>query len=86
MEQRSVKTVGQRQERWYSVEGHTARFFRLGEWLNDGTVLGLSCYDGQPVLVEEGAQLVEVQYDVWENRLYLVLKSAGHHIPIRRGA
>ncbi len=64
-----------RKQRWYTVDGLTARFFRIGEWLEEGSSLGVSCFGGQPVLVEESGQLVEIQYDMWQGRLFLALRS-----------
>lgn len=70
--------------RWYTVDGRSARLFRIGEWLESGSTLGLSCFDGQPVLVEESGHLVEVQYDAWQDRLFLALKAKVDQIECKK--
>lgn len=71
-------------QRWYTVDGHTARLFIIGEWLEEGSLLGVSCFGGQPVLVEESGQLAEIQYDIWQDRLFLALSSKVVHTECRK--
>ncbi|GEM_PF-6056550 len=73
-EEHEINQMG-RKQRWYTVDGRSARLFKIGEWLEAGSTLGLSCFDGQPVIVEESGQLAEVQYDVWQDRLFLAIRS-----------
>ena len=63
-------------ERWYSVEATTARLFRIGERLEAGALVGQSCFDGGPVRTEEAGNVVQVQYDMWLERLIVVLAPA----------
>ncbi|MCX6024456.1 MAG: PhoX family phosphatase [Chloroflexi bacterium] len=63
-------------ERWYSVEATTARLFRIGERLEAGALVGLSCFDGAAVRTEEAGNVVQVQYDMWLERLIVVLAPA----------
>ena len=62
------------QERWYSISASSAPFFGLGQVLKRGTALGLSNTNGQPLCVEETGKVVGVQYDVWEERVIVVLE------------
>lgn len=60
---------------WYSIDAGSAPFFRLGEQLYAGAIIGLSGAGGEPIRVEETGEIVEVQYDLWHDRVFVVLRS-----------
>ena len=66
-----------RNARWYSVQAESARMFRLGEWIEAGAMLGAGCSDGLPVRAEESGEILEVQYDIWNDQVIIVLAPEG---------
>lgn len=59
--------------RAYVVHAPSARLFRLGEWLEAGAPLGLASPGGDTIYVEHGGHVVDIQYDIWHERLALLL-------------
>lgn len=66
-----------RNARWYSVQAGSARMFQLYEWIEAGATLGAGCSDGLPVQAEEEGEIIEVQYDLWHDRVIVVLAPEG---------
>ena len=65
-----------RDEQYYSVQMTGSRVYQPGDVLEAGTPLGVAYCDGQMVRAERTSRVVEVQYDIWQERLILVLEPA----------
>ena len=63
-----------RGRRWVQLAPDTTRFFQLHEVLEAGTLLGLSPFGGRLQIAGERSRVVQVLFDVWDDRLTLVLE------------
>lgn len=63
-------------QRWLHLAPHTTRFFRLGEELEAGTLLGVSAFGGRVEVADQRSRVVDVWFDVWDERVTLVLEPA----------
>lgn len=62
--------------RWVHLVPEGTRFFQIGEELDAGTLLGVSAFGGRVEVVERRSRVAQVLFDMWEDRLTLVLEPA----------
>jgi len=70
MESRSVD----RGPRWVHLAAEGTRFFQIGEELEAGTLLGVSAFGVRLEVADCRSRVVQVLFDVWEDRVTLVLE------------
>lgn len=66
----------EQEPRWVHLTPEGSRFFQIGEELEMGTLLGVSAFGGRVEVVERRSRVVQVLFDMWEDRLTLVLEPA----------
>jgi hypothetical protein len=60
--------------RWVHLVPEGTRFFQTGEELEAGTLLGVSAFGGRVEVAERRCRVTQVIFDMWEDRLTLVLE------------
>ncbi len=58
---------------WYALTASAARFFRLGETLQQGTYLGESPFGATPLWTKEAAKVEGVQFDLSSETVFVAL-------------
>ena len=60
---------------WYALTSYTARFFRVGETLEQGTYLGESPYGSTPLWTTAAVKVDGVQFDLSSEMVFVALVS-----------